>query len=360
MMLQIKGNETVLVCPLGWGLGHASRLIPIIQILINKGCKVICAGDNSSINLIQSRFPNIQIVRFPSINVKLSRGNKHLLVLAVIAIKLFLRTITKYFELKKIIKRHGVNIVISDNRYGLFSKRIVCILITHQLKVKFPTPFKWAEPLGEWYIRRYANQFNECWIPDNPEGFRVSGELSSPKKYPRKVKFIGLLSRFTYFRIVPKDQKWDLVAIVSGPAPHREIFEKELIDLSQRLSLKSLIIQGLPPDNVVSKISEKVTLVPHLSDEEMADAILSAKTIICRSGYSTIMDLMAMNKAAILVPTPGQTEQEYLAFHLSQAGFFNLCAQNSLKKLSKKDIFQPTKNQSTVNQISGSAIFFSF
>ncbi len=335
-MVAIEETERVLVCPLGWGLGHATRVIPVISYLLQKGCTVTIAGDAQTISLLHGHFPRCTSIHFPSINVKLwKRGST--LALILIAIKLICRTIGEQRELKRIIDEHRINLVISDNRYGLHSQSIPSILITHQLQVILPRFFKWAEPLGRWFIRRHILQFHECWIPDNPGGFRLSGQLSMPKKIPGNVRFIGLLSRFSNHKKSDTAHPGDLVGIVSGPPPQRAIFERELVNLGNRLNLKTLIIRGLPQSNS-KEIDGLGTLVPHLPDHEMAGVILSAKYIICRSGYSTLMDLMALGRKALLVPTPGQTEQEYLANYLGQQKIFQYCLQNKLSTINLNEL----------------------
>jgi hypothetical protein len=330
-MIAIKGTERVLICPLGWGLGHASRVIPIISHLIKRGCTVIFAGDESSLTLLNIRFPKNQSIYFPSISVRFSKKGSFF-SLFVIALKVIKRTISENRELQKIINQHKIDLVISDNRYGLYSEEIPSVLITHQLHIVFPKPFHWFESIGEWYVLRYANRFTECWVPDNPEGFRLSGELSQPNRLPGKIKFIGLLSRFYGHKPVEVITTWDLVAIVSGPPPHRDIFESELVDIANRLNLKTLIIQGLPLESN-GQVKGMATLAPHLPDGEMANAILSAKFVICRSGYSTVMDLLALGRNALLIPTPGQTEQEYLAEYFAKNRIFKKCIQSDLDKL---------------------------
>lgn len=332
-MLTLNGNERVLVCPLGWGLGHATRVIPIISNLLSRGCQVIIAGDVQSINLLKTHFPEIEYILFPSLSIKLSKGNNQTLALLKIAVRLVLSIKKENRALQRILKDNRIDIVISDNRYGLYSSTITTVLITHQLRVIFPKPFKWAQPIGERFVRQYTERFTQCWIPDNPNGLRLSGELTQPKVMPNNPEFIGLLSRFNGKDCKPSSTKWDLLGIVSGPPPHRELFEMELVKLSNRLGLKSLIIQGLPSNESTTSIQGLATVINHLGDKEMAEAVLSSKYIICRSGYSTLMDLIALNKTALLVPTPGQTEQEYLAKHLKEQNMFEFVNQDELKRV---------------------------
>ncbi|MDD2548772.1 MAG: glycosyltransferase [Bacteroidales bacterium] len=317
-MIDVKGNERVLVCPLGWGLGHATRVIPIISSLLTKGCTVIIAADKGSAALLRARFPNLEYIRFPSLKVKFTKGKLSFFTLICIANGMLLLTIREHSQIKRLVNKHQIDFILSDNRYGLWLKGTRSALITHQLNILFPFPFKWLQPLGQRYVRKHAQQFTECLVPDRSEGIRLTGKLTEPKKLPRNVRFIGVLSRFADIEIDYPKTRWDMLGIVSGPEPQRQILESILIDLANKLGVRSLILQGLPAGKHSAKVIGKATLVPHLPDLEIANAISSAKNIVCRSGYSTIMDLITLKRKAVLVPTPGQTEQEYLARYLSQ------------------------------------------
>ena len=332
-MISVKGNERVLVCPLGWGLGHATRVIPIISSLLSKGCTVIIAGDKTIVALLRSHFPSLEYIHFPSFNVKFSRGKLSLLSLIRIANRIVLASIKEHSQIQVLVNKHKINFILSDNRYGLWLKGTRSALITHQLNILFPYPLKWLQPLGQRYITKHAERFTECLVPDLPEGKRLTGNLTKPKKLPSNVRFIGILSRFSSFEIEKQKTRWDMLGIVSGPEPQRQIFEDLLVELANKLGIKTLILQGLPRGHHPARVIGKATLAPHLPDVEIANAICSAKNIVCRSGYSTIMDLIALNRKAILVPTPGQTEQEYLGYYLSQHFGFKCVKQCKVKDI---------------------------
>lgn len=344
-MLSIKGKEKVLVCPLGWGLGHATRVIPIVRSLLAKDCEVTIAADKTSIELLKTHFHSINYRLFPSINVKLSKGSNQNGRLLGIALKILQRTYSENRSIKHLVKELDIDIIISDNRYGLYHKKLKTILITHQLWIQFPSPFKPFEFLGRWFVRYQAQKFTECWIPDSPKNFKYSGKLSQPRKMPNNIRFIGLLSRFHGLTVSQQAITWDLVGVVSGPEPNRKQFEEAIISLSNRHKLKTLVVQGLPQGKSSGKIVGKAMLVPHLSDHQMSSALISSKHIICRSGYSTIMDLTALKLTALLVPTPGQTEQEYLAEHLSKHKLFGKCQQYQLQKLSLNQLHNLVSNR---------------
>lgn len=347
MMLRLDANDKVLVSPLGWGLGHASRLIPVIDAILNKGCSVIIGADTHIIELLQPRFPDVECFVFKSVNVKFSRGKHQLFSLIKIAIKILLLAKKEQRELKRIIDKKSITAIISDNRYGLHAKGVKSILLTHQLSPIFPKPFGWLQPLGKRYIKRHAQQFTQCWIPDSENGFRLSGILSEGGITIPNARFVGLMSRFNLLEPQKLQKGFDLVGLVSGPPPHRQAFEQELINIAQRLNLRTLIVQGLPQSKNAARTTGNVTLVPHLPDIQLAKELVSAKHVICRSGYSTIMDLIALQCSAITVPTPGQTEQEYLAERINSKKLFGYCQQDGLRHLTIDMIENITQKIST-------------
>ncbi|MDD2278827.1 MAG: glycosyltransferase [Bacteroidales bacterium] len=330
-MINFDSNDKVLISPLGWGLGHASRLIPVIDALLVKGCTVIIGADPHIIDLLQPRFPKVECFVFKSVSIKFSKGKYQFLALIKIAVKILLLAKREQKALKQIIKRESITAIISDNRYGLYSKEVNSVLVTHQLSPIFPKPFGWMKPFDEIYIKRHAQRFTECWIPDSGNGFKLSGILSERGSTIPNAKFVGLMSRFNLFKSEKTISGFDMIGIVSGPPPHRLAFEQELTSIAQRLSLRTLILQGLPQSKSAVRTKGNVTLVPHLPDTQLAKELVSAKYVICRSGYSTIMDLIALQCSAITVPTPGQTEQEYLADRLNTEKLFSYCPQDELK-----------------------------
>lgn len=325
--------KRVLVCPLGWGLGHASRLIPIINLLQDAGCKVIIAGDSTQVSLLSSRFPSIETINFPSLRVKLSKSESQLFPLLGIAFRIPLWTIREHNALKRIIKEKRIDLIISDNRYGLWCKGTKSVLITHQLKVIFPKPFRFLEPLGGLFVRLISKKYNHCFVPDFKEQDNLAGELSHPYRKPSNLIYIGLLSRFNGIKLNINIPEWDLLGIASGPSPQREIFIEQIEKLSKCYSLKTLIIKGTPEEGTGISTQNNIFYAGHLGDDDFVKAINTSKFLITRSGYSTIMDLVSLGVRGLIVPTPGQTEQEYLAEYLSGKGIFNSCKQSDLENI---------------------------
>lgn len=317
-------QKRILICPLDWGLGHATRCIPIIRLLIASNAKVLIAGDGGVLCLLKSEFPDLEFVALRGYHISYSEGTVFSMILKMLFSipKIIFRIIKEHNDLKKIIKEYAIDVVISDNRYGLWNRKVKSIFITHQLMVK--------SPFGELFLHRiirfFIKQYDECWVPDVEGDKNLSGDLAH--KYPvlANTFFIGPLSRFS----TPSFQgnKYDIVALVSGPEPQREMFQKILVNQLKGAPLKSLIVCGKPLVNT-KEISGNMTVVSHLSANDLEEVLNSCSLVIARSGYSSIMDFSVLNKKAILVPTPGQTEQEYLAEKLMTEKLAYSCLQEA-------------------------------
>lgn len=312
-------QKTILVCPLDWGLGHATRCIPIIQQFLNQNCNVIIGSSGSQKVLLQQEFPNLTFIDLKGYEVEYPKSGSMALKMFLQLPKINTAIKEEHRWLAKIIDEHQIDLVVSDNRYGLWNKKVKSVLITHQVFVK--------APIGEWVIekllKRHFDNFDEIWIPDVDGKNNLSGDLSHKKSLPDKFKFIGVLSRFAERKVIETNAEFDFIAIVSGPEPQRTIFENIILKQVQHTNLKGILVRGLPESNEKLKIeNEKLNIFNHLETSEILNYIQKSNVLISRSGYSTIMDLAALGKKAILVPTPRQTEQEYLANYHSQKGQF--------------------------------------
>jgi predicted glycosyltransferase len=254
--------------------------------------------------------------------------------------RILLRSIQEHRWLKKAVIQFSIDAVIADNRFGLFHSTIPSVYITHQLLIKTGNRFseKILQKIHCWIIKKYTH----CWVPDFEGKENIAGELSHPSKVPKNVQYIGCLSRLSFN--LPPIKKYDLLLLLSGPEPQRTIFEKLLLTQLKNYDGKVILVRGIPEDcedkkneEQLSKTSSLLTIENHLVAAQLNEVILQSELVICRSGYTTIMDLIKVRKKAILVPTPGQTEQEYLADHLMKKQYFYSTTQydfdltNSLK-----------------------------
>ncbi len=304
---------------MAWGLGHATRIIPIIYELQKSGHCVTLATNEELVHIIRVSIPNVKAIPFYSPKVLLGRGKYHLLPLLRFLLNLPFTIYKEKRELKKLLSESYFNLTISDNRYGFRCKNVKSVIITHQLSVIPPKPFGFTGGLGECLIRYLLSRFNEVWVPDTSEIPSVAGILSE-SNHLGNVSYIGTLSRFAYVKHKCCSKKWDVVVLISGPEPQRTQFVDQCIKSLSPISYKSIIIEGKPKNS--ERVIGNVTIAGTLDNESMVSAILQSDLVIARSGYSTIMDLLCIQKSAVLIPTPGQTEQEYLAIRMKQLGWF--------------------------------------
>ena len=311
----------ILISPLDWGLGHASRIIPLINRYLEQGDNVIIAGSGLSLNLLKKQFPTLESIEIPSFKMKYSAGKSQVWAVAKAFPRLIYYSIREHSALKRIVKEKNIDFIISDNRFGLYHKRVPSAYITHQLMIKLPRPWDFLEPFVAFVHRCIINKFMECWVPDFEDmSESLAGELSHPNKMPRNVRYIGMLSRFKELGVRSEELGVNCIAILSGAEPQRSIFEKELlVSLQSKPHNNIILVQGkIEAEQKITQVG-KVTMYNYMNTEELQEYILKADEIICRSGYSSIMDLHALGKLqnATLIPTPGQTEQEYLAEYIS-------------------------------------------
>ena len=348
------GKKRILVCPLDWGLGHAARDVAVISRLLDLRHEVILAGDGASLDLLHVEFPELETLPFRSaVRIRYSMRMPAWMKITLLSPLLLFEVFSEHYRMRRILSNIKPDVIISDNRYGLWNRKIMSILITHQLNIRLPWFARFLEYPACLIIRAFISRFDRCWIPDYPGEKNLSGVLSHRWGIPRNAVFIGPISRFagsagkilgqptnrsdvgepatlSHRFILLSARPVDLVILLSGPEPQRSRLQK--IVLKQALSLESscVILQGLPGSYKRTDLTSKVTMYSHLPAADLGNLIKSAENVICRAGYTGIMDLALMRKKSMIIPTPGQTEQEYLADYLAGRGMFLTCSQDEL------------------------------
>lgn len=308
--------KKIIVAPLDWGLGHATRCIPIIHGLLARDCEVFIAGSGESLALLKIEFPSLTFFRLPAYNpVYPSSGSMGWKMAG--QVPKFVSVIRKeHRQIESLIEDNKIDLVISDNRYGCWSAKVTSVIITHQINIQLPGRFNWLKALVNRVNVKLIKRFSCCWIPDYPDAHSLAGSLTTlvRKGELERVKYIGNLSRFRILE--PQALNYDVVCILSGPEPQRAIFERIVVKQVRESGLKYFIVRGLPsaPDTVAGETN----YANFLRGEELQSVIEQSACVIARSGYSTVMDLAKLGKRAIFIPTPGQTEQEYLAGRLQK------------------------------------------
>ena len=325
-------GKKILLCPLNWGLGHATRCVPIINALTNQGHKVVVAADKGPLAFLQKAFPDLEFIEFPGFNPIYSKSNSQVLKM-ILSFPRALRAFHRdHKTVESIVKNHNIDIVISDNRFGCWSENVYTVFITHQLHIRAPKMLSWTTPIINMFNNSYIKKYDEVWIPDDEDTPSLAGKLSHPTIKRPRTSYLGYLSRFKadYHEDTEKTNKY--LVILSGPEPQRTIFEDIVLKQATTIKDNVLILRAKPDSNdFPDNVSDNVSMFNHVDDEMFVQLVNSAKNIICRGGYSTLMDLVRLNRSAYLVPTPGQTEQEYLAKHLAKDGYFNWCKQSDFQ-----------------------------
>ena len=324
----------ILICPLEWGLGHATRMIPVVRKLQDMNNHVIIASGEEHLSLFRNEISGLSYVLFPGFKPGYSRFLPQYLFLLFKIPSLLYHIVNEHFRLNRIIAEYSVDVVISDNRFGLWNKKITSVYITHMPRIPFPGFFKFLEPLGILLHRQIIKKYSLCFIPDLPGDLNLSGRLSHNIRLPENTRFIGILSRFTETgkstdEISSKFQHNTI--ILSGPEPQREILKQKLVILLKDKEPITVMFEGKPGNRGEIARNENIIFYSHLPAYRMKGIIASSDSILTRAGYTTLMELVSLNCTALIIPTPGQTEQEYLAEYLSEKGWFYTLSQDEIK-----------------------------
>lgn len=322
------------MAPLDWGLGHATRCIPIIAYLHSLHHEVFIAAESAAAKLLKENFPNIQVLHLKGYRIQYSKKKRNFSTKIIAQIPKILNSINQEQKwLKSKQELFQFDCVISDNRYGLLHKEIPSVILTHQLSIQSGKG-KIVDAILRKMHYALLNKFKECWIVDYPLNRGISGNLAHPRHLPANSKYIGIISQFGRFLKKPFTEKKpnEILVLLSGPEPMRSILEEQLITQIHTIKgYKFIIVGGNPLGAKHVLENENIEYYNYLTAEKLMACLENAKLVICRSGYSTIMDLAILNKNAVLIPTPGQTEQEYLAKYLNDNNLFFVAHENDIQ-----------------------------
>lgn len=309
-------HKRILLAPLDWGMGHTTRCVPLIQYLYKNGHSVVFAGNEWQRNYITKTFPAIETIHLEGYNVHYSQSGKSFMFSLAKQLPGLLKTImNEHNWLMQLTTGEHFDGIISDNRYGLYHPSVPSVIMTHQVLAQSGMGALTDNLLRRIHYKR-LQQYGQCWIIDVPGRPNLAGKLAHPDVLPDNAKYIGLLSQIEQRRL---NQEEHLLVLLSGPEPQRGILSDILWQQVLQHTGKVVFVEG--SDNVHRKnIPSHVVYHKRVTKEVLQPLIENANIVVCRSGYSTLMDLAVLNKKAILIPTPGQTEQEFLGAHLHREG----------------------------------------
>jgi len=357
----MKGRK-ILISPLNWGFGHAGRMLALAHSLKAKGHEVIFGADRTLMPLIENELPGTGVITIPGVRIRYSRFLPQYLCIFLQLPRIIASSFREHRILRRIAPSLEPDIIISDSRFGLFHRNIVSVYITHQVRIAFPLYLRFLEPLGAWLHHMIIRNFDLCLIPDYPGPENLSGRLSHQLSLPRNARYMGPLSRF---RVIPGNSSYlsselpsELPSvlssgrpycclILSGPEPQRSLLMEKVAAAVEAMPLVVMTTTPLAPGRTfapgVPVISghDSVAMLSLIADTKMTvftnpDAgtmmtlIAGSAVVITRSGYTSVMELASMGKGAVLVPTPGQSEQEYLGRYLNGHYGFVTVRQHSI------------------------------
>lgn len=324
-MTATNSTKNVLVAPLNWGLGHATRCIPVINELLKNGFNPIIASDGIALTLLKKEFPDLVALELPSYNIEYSKKasdfkwkllkNSPKMIKAILSEKQLVKNWVTVYNLKGII---------SDNRLGVRSKKTPSVFITHQLTVLSGRTTWISSKLHQLFIKK----FDECWVPDSKNIPNLSGKLGHLKKTNLNIKYIGVLSRLQK-KVLPI--QYHLMVILSGPEPQRTLLEELVIEELKKFKEKVVFIKGKIEAEQIQEVKGNITFYNYMQTEHLEKTFNESEIVLCRSGYTTVMDLAKLEKKAYFIPTPGQFEQEYLAKKYKLEGLIPSSKQDRFK-----------------------------
>ena len=327
-----NSTRNILVAPLNWGLGHATRCIPIICQLEKNGFTPIIASDGAALQILQKEFPHLKALSLPSYDIEYAKNGADF---KWKLIKNSPKMIDAIFSEKKIVKKwikeFNLSGIISDNRLGVYSKKVPSVFITHQLNVLSGTTTWISSKLHQHFIKK----FTECWVPDIEKQPNLTGKLGHLKKNKLNLHYLGPLSR-----LEKKDLpiRYNLMVILSGPEPQRTFLEQKLNTEVQQFDGKVIFIKGIVEPEQKIELDENITYYNFMTSKQIETSFNESEMVLCRSGYTTVMDLAKLEKKAFFIPTPGQFEQEYLAKRFKRHGFSPYAKQEDFKIRDLEDV----------------------
>jgi uncharacterized protein (TIGR00661 family) len=317
--------KTILVAPLNWGLGHATRCIPIIKALQKNNYIPIIASDGIALAMLCKEFPYLTTLELPSYQIEYAtNGSKFKWTLLKNAPKMLKAIWNEKRMVASWINQYDIDGIISDNRLGVFDKNTPCVFITHQLNVMSGNTTWLTSKLHQTIIKKYT----ECWVPDISGSPNLAGKLSHSNCLPFVPKYIGPLSRM-HKKMMPK--QYDLMVILSGPEPQRGLLESILKIELKRYRGEVVFIKGIVEKEQKKEQLKNITYFNFMTSRQLEQTFNESEIVLARSGYTTIMDLARLGKKAFFIPTPGQYEQLYLANKLKDNGLVPYSEQDDFK-----------------------------
>jgi len=310
-----------------WGYGHVTRSLPIIRRFIKEGHEVVCVATGQPRYMLEQElghFDNqVEIVDVKDYPLPYTQNPDAFFFKFLATSPTMLIRIQKENDwVAKDTARRKYDLIVSDNRYGIYNKRVPSFLMTHQLRMLAPGRVRFMEWGTEKFVSFFQDYFTKFIVPDFEEDDLCGDLCHNLTQYKKgKIAYIGVISDFPYDPTMEKDL--DGYISISGPEPQRTSYERTL--RKQVGELKGKWIMSLGKKKAPVERIGNVKVVPYLTTKDRAETLSRTDFVITRSGYTTLMDICMGGHKALLSPTPGQTEQEYLsAIHNKKGTWYSV------------------------------------
>jgi uncharacterized protein (TIGR00661 family) len=326
MKYNVQMNIIYAVC--SWGLGHATRSLPVIRKLLHENNTITIISNGRSLTLLRQELgEQANYVDIPDYPMLLSENARQFMAKSLVYWPVFIQRLEHGLRsLTRLLESVKCDLILSDGRYDMYNRKIPSFFISHQMRIMNPLRIHMFETGSEIFNQFFFKRFTAAIIPDFKED-SLSGDLSHNLRRinEQKLHYVGVLSDFKKQK---KKQDIDVFISISGPEPQRSMLEQHIME--QVETLQGTIVITLGKSEVMHDYAKKhITIFSFLSKEKREDLLNRSKVIVSRSGYSTIMDLAVLGKKGLIIPTPGQIEQEYLAqYHMQKGTFFSVEQQN--------------------------------
>jgi uncharacterized protein (TIGR00661 family) len=324
--------KEVLVSPLSWGLGHATRDLPIIRYLLERGHGVTIAAEGRALALLKQEVPQCEFLELKDYPAPYT-SSPHFIRQFLAMSPVMLKAIWKEGRaMRQVLRDRPFDLILSDNRFNVRSRDVPSFVISHQLRFKVPPELEKFEFVTELFNWEYLKPFDRVIVPDYADAARsLSGRLSHEVKHLARNRKIYYAGAFSSVERMDVPQDVDVFLSISGPEPQRTELERIILGQVERLPGRCIVVTlGKPEVKEVRRLNSRITVYGYLNRRQQQEMLNRARLVVCRSGYTTIMELAELGKKALFIPTPGQTEQEYLGRYHRAKGFFHSVSQYAL------------------------------
>ena len=154
-------GKTILVAPLDWGLGHSSRCVPLIKQLSLRNT-VILGVTTATSEFLNSYFPELEKTDLPAYKITYNKNTPQWLTILAQLPRIAKVIRDEHRVTLSLVQQKGINIIVSDNRYGVYDSSVTSILLCHQVDLQLPLFSRLVNRMHRRLMRLADNRAREC------------------------------------------------------------------------------------------------------------------------------------------------------------------------------------------------------